>query len=646
MVQSEFLFERAGFILFISFLLAGCAGGKKLAKVEEMGITASVAAGSLDDVRIQMSDTDTLSSPQIVEVTDLQGNRIVMNAVKDEETGEMVATEHLNEIVVVAKFRHVAERNGVVDLVFELSVPMELQNNRWQVRFTPQYYIMGDTLYADRILITGKHFRKVQNWEYSMYDNYTGKIVSPEVADTLYLRKKQMERFMLRYDSYNGSENRSSMEQRAASHYRMGLLEKMNRNRAAGEDEIYNRFVKDPFPIGGVRLDSVVYDKSINGMRYHYVQSIETRPGLKKVDMVLNGAIFTNGRKLCDLVGAEPVTFYISSISSFADISERYLKKVIHRDLHLSTSYNIEFRKNKWNIDPNYSLNRKELSSIKRNIAQILDNKEYAMDSILITASGSPDGTFSVNEKISKKRAEAISRYVSDYVKFYRDSVQGSMWSINEDETYREEKRDERDFDVGNIKSYFLAEDWNTLYSLLERDTILSQKGSVMALFMVDDLDDREIALKRCADFKYIEENLYPKLRRVKFNFKLHRKGVLKDTVHTTELDTVYMNGVKALIDRDYKLAVTLLRGYHCYNTAVAFVCMDYNKSALEILLGLPRDARRDYMMAVVYSRLGDEKLAVQYYMNSIEQDENMRHRGHLDPEISALIKKYEIFNN
>ena len=106
------------------------------------------------------------------------------------------------------------------------------------------------------------------------------------------------------------------------------------------------------------------------------------------------------------------------------------------------------------------------------------------------------------------------------------------------------------------------------------------------------------------------------------------------------------MNGVEALKGRDYKRAVTLLRPYDCYNTAVAFVCMDYNQSALQVLLGLPRDARRDYMLAVVYSRLGNEPLAVQYFMNSVEQDDTMRHRGNLDPEISALIKKYEIFKN
>ena len=51
-------------------------------------------------------------------------------------------------------------------------------------------------------------------------------------------------------------------------------------------------------------------------------------------------------------------------------------------------------------------------------------------------------------------------------------------------------------------------------------------------------------------------------------------------------------------------------------------------------------------MLAVVYARLGKEELAVACLMNSVEQDESMRHRGNLDPEISVLIKKYGMFNN
>ena len=97
-------------------------------------------------------------------------------------------------------------------------------------------------------------------------------------------------------------------------------------------------------------------------------------------------------------------------------------------------------------------------------------------------------------------------------------------------------------------------------------------------------------------------------------------------------------------MERDYKLAVTLLRPYGCYNAAVAYVCMGYDKSALEILERLPSDARRDYMLAVVCCRLGDERKAVKYLKDSFAKDEGMRLRGNLDPEISGLMKQYRDF--
>ena len=57
-----------------------------------------------------------------------------------------------------------------------------------------------------------------------------------------------------------------------------------------------------------------------------------------------------------------------------------------------------------------------------------------------------------------------------------------------------------------------------------------------------------------------------------------------KDTVHTAELDTLYLRGVQALRDLDYKTAVGILRPYDDYNAALAFVSADYNHSALDVL--------------------------------------------------------------
>ena len=116
---------------------------------------------------------------------------------------------------------------------------------------------------------------------------------------------------------------------------------------------------------------------------------------------------------------------------------------------------------------------------------------------------------------------------------------------------------------------------------------------------------------------------------------------MVKDTVHTTELDSLYMRGVQAIRDRDYEAAVTILRPYKDYNTAVAYCALDYNASAMDILKDLPRTAQVDYMMAILKSRLGDIQGAVKCYLEACAADRVYVSRGNLDPEISTLIRMY-----
>ena len=623
------------FGVVVLLLFASCAGGRKLHQVMESAVKVDIAAGSLDDVLEDVVDVvqDT-AQVQTVEIKDLHGNMIIMNAVKDEQTGEMVAQELLEEIVVQAKFSNVAERNGVVDLVFELAVPLELQHTLWQVRLYPDFAYLGDTLRSDGIYITGEKFRKVQQWEYRMYDNYLSRVVPEDKTGKFYDMEVLRSRFQLRHGD----------EADAGNYYRKKISEKMNRRREEAKLKVYNQFVVDPYPTSGVRLDTVT--KGEDKVHYFYVQTIPAKAGLRKVEMVLNGEVYTNGRKLCDIASSSPITFYISSISTLADQTKRYLKKVVYRDLHFDASYNIAFAKGQWQIDSKLGDNASVMSDIKRNFAQVFSNDDFVVDSILVAAACSPEGKYSVNNRLSKQRGETIKGFLLQNIKFAQDSVSNDVWELGSAEVIDGEAEHPNSvFDPNCIKISEVSEDWEELYRLISYDTVLAGKGILEKCSAVDDPDAREAVLLAHAGAD-VKNSIYPRLRRVKFNFKLHRKGMLKDTVHTTELDTAYMRGVEALCNRDYKTAVTLLRPYRCYNSAVAYICMGYDHSALEILQTLPKSARRDYMLAVVYGRLGDEKNAVEYFVNSVQQDESMRHRGNLDPEISALIKKYKIFNN
>ena len=151
----------------------------------------------------------------------------------------------------------------------------------------------------------------------------------------------------------------------------------------------------------------------------------------------------------------------------------------------------------------------------------------------------------------------------------------------------------------------------------------------------------REQRIQHLSSYRHIRETLYPRLRTVRFDFHLHRKGLQKDTVHTTVVDTVYMHGLQAIRDRKYEQAVTLLRPYKDYNTAVAFCAMDYNASALEVLEPMARTDKVLYLLAILYSRQGDDRKAVENYLKACRLNPAFIHRGNLDPEISSLIRRY-----
>ena len=129
----------------------------------------------------------------------------------------------------------------------------------------------------------------------------------------------------------------------------------------------------------------------------------------------------------------------------------------------------------------------------------------------------------------------------------------------------------------------------------------------------------------------------------VAFDFHMHRKDMVKDTIHTTVLDSTYMRGVNALLNMDYDAALALLRPYEDFNTAIAYMGLDRDWSAMEILSKMYPSAPVNYLMAILNARMGNEEEAVSRYLRACSQEPAYVHRGNLDPEISYLIKTYNL---
>ena len=81
-------------------------------------------------------------------------------------------------------------------------------------------------------------------------------------------------------------------------------------------------------------------------------------------------------------------------------------------------------------------------------------------------------------------------------------------------------------------------ENWSHFSLLVENDTTLTESGRKRITRQVDKSvlcpDAAEAALARMPEYRYLREKIYPKLRYVKFEFYMHRVGMVKDTLHTT----------------------------------------------------------------------------------------------------------------
>jgi hypothetical protein len=120
---------------------------------------------------------------------------------------------------------------------------------------------------------------------------------------------------------------------------------------------------------------------------------------------------------------------------------------------------------------------------------------------------------------------------------------------------------------------------------------------------------------------------------------ELKWRGMIQDIMPGTE-EKLMEGSTAAYVGID-PTALALLQPYEDYNTAVAYMGMDRNLSALQILEKMEKTSQVNYLLAIIYSRTGDPQKAVQCYMSCCKEDRSYVHRGNLDPEISVLIKTY-----
>ena len=510
--------------------------------------------------RVERQERQQDSRPQVVKLQ-RDSNTLFLVPVDTLADGERVMALQIEQVTVVAKMRSIPERNGRVVLDFIVTLPKQLLGKSRSVVITPILHKPDESVSLEDLVIRGGRFSLLQERDYWQYETY-------------------VERF---------------------------------RPDTVGREAAFNRFVMFPYP-EDVRLDSLVEGRST--VTYYYSQAVKTDETSKKMLVTLQGQVLAVDDSAYRLPPSDTLSYVVSSMLSFVDTVPRYRIKVIDKFVTVEDRNYIQFFVGDTRVVDTLGDNRRQLDKITGLMRQIVEQQEFYVDTITLTAASSPEGAYAFNERLSQGRAAALKRYL---VRRYGRSID-TMLTVR-----------------------WVAEDWAELTTRIRTDREIVNRDAILELIVEEkNPDRREQAIRQqfSKEYAYIRSVIYPQLRAVNFRYNLRRKGMVKDTIHTTELDTTYTRGVELLQKRKYAKALYILNDYNDRNTVVAHLSLDHNERAMELLAAMPKDAVTEYLRAIACSRLGRKEEGREHFLEACRLDGRMEYRGNLDPEIAELLKQ------
>ncbi len=488
-----------------------------------------------------------------------------------DEDGEAVALLKAQEVRVVAKTRMLAERDGKIQIDFLITMPRELQGNVQSFMITPIMHRKGKNIELEPLQVRGGLFSKLQERNYWRYSKFRTKLVN---------RRKG---------------NLSAED-------------------TARLKEAFHRFVQFPY-LDKSRFDSILNDKE--KITYYYTQDVKVEEDDKQLFISLAGRVNALDGSSYVVPANDTLQFNISSMLTFVQPITRYMTKIIEKYAVVNDRNYLTFKVNNTKIMDSLGNNAQNLAQIRELMHTLLYQHEFYVDSIVLTAASSPEGSFRHNNRLARERAFALSNYLR------------------------------REFDFPELDTLLTVrwegENWADFRTEVLRDEEVANGEEIVRLAeRIADPDEREAAIRKRfgKDYKYIREVIYPRLRVVDFKYNLRRVGMLKDTIHTTVVDTTYQRGVDLLRRRHYVEAAQILTPYRDQNTAVALLSRGFNGAARDVLFSLPSSAQVEYLRAIVCSRLGEWKLGEECFRRACELDDLLEYRANLDPEMTPYLHK------
>ena len=208
---------KSFYIIFLIMVITACTPFGLLHK-EQPRVTLALPARQ-ETGPMNVVKRDSVSLPPVSNFTfvNSKGDSIPvgMSVEWDSIHKENLTTLALDEVVVSARStRNTAERNGMVNIEFVVTVPQALQKDNWMLNIRP-VLMRGDTPDSLKELrFTGQRFREAQERDYRHYDRFVEKIIPDSVNFyRTYVNYHSFERYLERLKWYKrGLEKRWAIQ--------------------------------------------------------------------------------------------------------------------------------------------------------------------------------------------------------------------------------------------------------------------------------------------------------------------------------------------------------------------------------------------------------------------------------------------------
>ena len=573
-------------IIVVSLLLmVGCNTRYQLDRIHDRQGIVNVRQPLRSEKKEQADSTDI---PKEIKYKDKDGKEI--NILSGEKDGDdYLYSVQLQGVEVVAKSKTLPERNGMVTISFIVMVPQEYLQSGWRIKVEPSLDNNGDIKALQPVVVTGSEFKYISDRKRF----YQDKNMKSDIALERRLLERRNKRSVHRY-----KDNKE-----------VDSLKNILSNWQEWRDGFYAH---------DWRLDSVIQKKE--NFEYYYNQDFPSEDMEKKLKLSFVATVEDLDGQSYPLPAGDTLNYFISSMMQFLDRTPRYVRHTIYRKATENASCLVNFPVGSTEVIDTLGSNKEELGRVASKMREINEGNEFVIDSIILKAGCSPEGGYAANKLLAAGRAASLHSYLAPVLGTNAEAVE-------------------------LVKEQPQAENWEKLTALIKEKELPNKDGVLEVIQNTEDPDQREFKIREeyPEDYEVIRNELYPMLRAVDFVFYLSRRGMVEDVVYTNVIDTAYANALKLMDRRKYKEAMPKLLEYQDWNTAICYMSLGYNDTAIKIFEKQKQSADRDYMLAILYSRVGKIEKAVETFMSCCKEDESKIDRGELDPEISRLMDKYNL---